>query len=403
MAADAASPVDPGKKRIGATVIALGVVSLLMDISSEMAYTQVPIFLTRVLGARAELVGLIEGLAESTASLLRIVAGWISDRMGRRKPLALLGYTLGAISKPLIAASSAWPFVLGARFIDRLGKGLRSAPRDALIAECTDESIRGRAFGLHRSMDTIGAILGPLLGAWILVKIAGSLDHRLRMLFLIAAIPGLLSVLALAAIVREKPVQHEAGTAPRLPRLSDLSPAFRRYLLVVLIFNLGNSSDAFLILRAVHAGFSAGQILQLYALFNVTEALLGYLAGKLSDRVGRKPLLFGGYTIFAVVYFGMALAATKLAVALLFLLYGGYYTLTQGPQRALAADLADPTQRAAQIGAYYTVVGLALLPASLIAGRLFEMQVWAPFAYGGIMALIALALLPRVAARRPEA
>jgi MFS family permease len=402
MTAGAETPVDPGKSRIGATVIALGVVSLLMDISSEMVYTQIPIFLTQVLKVPAELIGLIEGVAESTASLLRVVAGWISDRMGRRKPLAVLGYGLGAISKPMIAVSSVWPLVLGARFVDRLGKGLRSAPRDALIAENTAESIRGRAFGLHRSMDTIGAILGPLLGAWILIRIAGSVDHRLRMLFLIAAIPGLLAVLALAALVRERPAEHHAGAAPRLPRLSDLSPAYRRYLLVVFLFNLGNSSDAFLILRATHATaahpalFKPGEILLLYALFNVTEALFGYMAGGLSDRIGRKPVVCAGYAIFAVVYFGMAVAGSRTAFALLFLLYGGYYTLTGGPQRALAADLADPKQRAAQIGAYYTVVGVALLPASLVAGWLFEIHIWAPFAYGGVMALAAIALLSRL-------
>ncbi len=392
----------PARPRLGRTVIALGIVSLLTDISSEMAYTQVPIFLTGVLGAPAYVVGLIEGIAESTASLLKIVAGYISDRMGRRKPMLVLGYGFGAISKPLMALAAAWPMVLLLRFLDRFGKGLRTAPRDALIAETTPQAIRGRAFGLHRTMDTVGAVLGPLLGLWFLSHITGDQGHQLRGLFLFAGLPGLLAVLTILFAVRERPIapdkwDHERDlqrvvSPPRL-RWRDLTPSYRRFLVITALFNVGNSSDAFLVLRAKGLGFTSHEILWLYAAFNVVEALLGYGAGTLSDRVGRKPLIICGYFIFGAVYLGMALAATKAAVWGLFLSYGLYYTFTQGTQRAFAADFADPAQRATQIGAYHTVVGCALLPASLLAGLLFDRDPALPFYLGAGTALASAVLL----------
>jgi MFS family permease len=387
------------RPRLGRTVIALGVVSLLTDMSSEMAYTQIPLFLTTALGAPKWVVGLIEGVAESTASLLRLFSGWVSDRVGRRKPLTILGYGFGAISKPLLALAHVWPSVFFLRFIDRLGKGLRTAPRDALIAETTPLVIRGRAFGLHRTMDTTGAVLGPLLGSWFLSRIAGSQEHRWRSLFLFAGIPGLLAVLTLLFAVKETvrgPVDRSVTAVKpplTLPRWHDLQPSYRRFLMITLLFNIGNSSDVFLVLRAQSLHFGPQEILWLYAAFNIVEAVLGYGAGSLSDRVGRKPLIIAGYGVFALVYLGFAFAVHKWAVWGLFLLYGGYYTLTQGTQRAFAADLSDPEQRATHIGAYHTVVGLALLPASLIAGRLFDWNPAAPFAVGAITAAMAAAFL----------
>jgi MFS family permease len=384
------------RPRLGHTVIALGIVSLLTDISSEMAYTQVPIFLTAVLGAPAHVVGLIEGIAESTASLLKIVAGTISDRLGRRKPLIILGYSCGAISKPLMALAYVWPAVLLLRFLDRFGKGLRTAPRDALIAETTPKEIRGRAFGLHRTMDTVGAVLGPLLGLWFLSRYAGDQGHQLRGLFLFAGLPGLLAVFTILFAIRERPgVQPVGDTAAPLPRLRwrDLAPTYRRFLVITALFNLGNSSDAFLVLRAGSLGFTPREILWLYAAFNVVEALLGYGAGILSDRVGRKPLIICGYFIFGAVYLGMALATNKAAIIALFLCYGLYYTFTQGVQRAFAADFAAPAQRATQIGLYHTVVGCALLPASALAGWLFDRNPALPFFLGAGTALTSAVLL----------
>jgi MFS family permease len=360
-----------------------------------MAYTQVPIFITKVLGAPVWTVGLIEGIAESVASLMKLAAGWFSDLVGRRKPLVMLGYGLGAVSKPLLSLASAWPLVLLFRFMDRFGKGLRTAPRDALISEATDPSIRGRAFGLHRAMDTTGAVIGPLLGFWFLTHVSPDL----RKMFLFAGIPGVLAVATLAAAIKEPRVpamERPRGSRPALPLLRDLSPVYKRYLLAVFIFNLGNSSDAFLILRARHIGFDPQEILLLYAAFNLVEALLGYSAGNLSDRVGRRPLMFAGYAVFATVYLGFAFASQRWHIWALFLLYGGYYTLTQGVQRALAADLADPSQRATQIGAFHFVVGIAALPASIIAGALFQYSSAWPFEFGALLAAVGCVALMTV-------
>ncbi len=379
-------PVIPGD-RLSGTVYALGVVSFLTDVASEMVYTQVPLFITKTLGAPAAVVGIIEGVAESSASLLKIVSGRLSDKSGRRKPLAVAGYALGAIYKPLLALAVSWPAILLLRFIDRLGKGLRSSPRDALIADTTPQHLRGRAFGLHRTMDTTGAVVGPLLGLWFLTHVSPDL----RKLFLFAGIPGALAVLSLLLFVREP--KHSRTLGPQVVgpiRWGNLDPAYRRFIWAAFLFNLGNSSDAFLILRAGSLGFTSTQLLVLYAAFNVTEMCLGYSAGILSDKIGRRPLIISGYIVFALVYLGFALVHTKVGIWVLFLLYGGYYTLTQGTQRAFAADMADPKHRAAQIGVFQTAVGIALLPASIIAGKLFDWNPAAPFYYGALMALMSI-------------
>ncbi|HLJ57618.1 MAG TPA: MFS transporter [Chthonomonadaceae bacterium] len=402
----AGGPRARGERRISNTVVALGFVSLLTDTASEMVYTQVPLFLTQVLGQGPAVVGLIEGVAESTASLFKVISGGLSDAGGRRKPLTVAGYSLSAITKPLMALAAAWPAVLLLRFLDRTGKGLRTAPRDALIAEVTAKENRGRAYGLHRAMDTVGAILGPLLGVWFLSFFIGSADRQLRALFLFAGIPGALAVLTLMFFVREKPAPPrpvpaaDAGSGvgrgfSALAHWRELDPAYRRFLGIMFLFNLGNSSDAFLILRAHHFGFGQQTLLWLYAAFNVVEAVLGYSAGVLSDTVGRRPLIIAGFGIFALVYLGFALvnSATAAAIWPLFLLYGGYYTLTQGSQRAFAADFADPARRGLQIGAYHTVVGIALLPASIIGGVLYRWRPGAPFFLGAATAAICALLL----------
>ncbi len=400
LAPDTENPDAEEKPKLSRTVVALGFVSLFTDMSSEMVYTQVPVFLIRVLGAPPWVIGVIEGIAESTASLFRLVSGRISDRIGRRKPLTLLGYGFGAVSKPLMALSTAWGGVLALRFLDRLGKGLRSAPRDALITETTPKAIRGRAFGFHRAMDTTGAVFGPLLGLWFLGQVGGDLAHRLRSLFLFAGIPGLLAVLTLFIFVREKALPQNAepkASAPLRFRWSELTPEYRRFLGAMLVFTLGNSSDAFLMVRAGQLGFSSTQLLWLYAAFNLVEAFLGYAAGKGSDRVGRRPLIVAGLFVYALVYLGFAVVTpgSRGWVWVLFLLYGGYSTLTGGAQRAFAADLSDPERRATQIGAYHTVLGFALLPASLIAGWLFGQNPAFPFFFGSVFALLGAVLLSR--------
>lgn len=386
----AATPTQSAAAPLSPTVKALGAVSLCADVSSEMVYPLNPIFLTQVLRAPAWTVGLIEGVAESVASILKLFSGWLSDRAGRRKPFTVAGYALSAISKPLIALAGAWAWVLGARFLDRTGKGLRTAPRDALITENCAPAQRGRAFGFHRSMDTLGAVIGPLLGYIFLLRY----PDQLRSLYFLAFIPGALGVLVLGFFVRER--KKARDTAKRAPIFSfaRLSPEYRRYLLIVALFSFGNSSDAFLLLRAQGMGVEVRHMLLLYALFNVVEALLGYWAGGLSDRVGRRPLVAAGYLVFALVYFGFAIFHSAVAAWILFPIYGLHYTLTQGTQRALAADLAHADRRGAEIGAFHMVVGLAALPASVFAGWLYSrVSPSSPFFLGGITAAAAGLLL----------
>jgi MFS family permease len=372
-------------------VKALGLVSLCTDISSEMVYAVNPIFLTKVLGAPVWTVGLIEGIAESTASILKLYSGWLSDKAGKRKLFAVMGYGLAAAAKPLMATAGAWGQVLAARFLDRSGKGLRAAPRDALIAENCAPEMRGRAFGLHRSLDTTGAVLGPLFSFFYL---RGHPD-ALRMLYSLAFFPAIAGVFVLAFFVREAIKARPVSDAqpPRFT-LAGLSPAYRRYLMIVALFGLGNSSDAFLLLRAQSVGMTVVQMMLLYSLFNVVEASLGYPVGRLSDRVGRRPLLASGYLVFAAVYLGFALLHSVEMVWPLFILYGLYYTLTQGVQKALATDLARKERLATEIGAFHMTVGLSALPASLIAGWLFgHVAPSAPFYVGAATAMLAAMML----------
>ncbi|NJM86963.1 MAG: MFS transporter [Hydrococcus sp. RU_2_2] len=372
------------------TVRLLGFISLCTDLASEMVYPLTPSFLTRVLGAPAWTVGIVEGVAESTASLLKFYSGWLSDRVGQRKPFAVAGYGLGAIAKPLIALSGVWVQVLGARFLDRVGKGLRAAPRDALIAENCSAKQRGRAFGFHRSMDTTGALLGPLLGFWFLQQYPG----QVRWLYGIAFLPALLGVVILTLLVKEPKARANAPQSSPQFTLHGLSPSYRRYLLIIGLFSLGNSSDAFLLLRSQDLGITTEQMLLLYAVFNVMEAFFGMSAGNLSDRVGRRPLLVAGYLVFALVYLGFATAQSASVVWVLFAFYGLYSTLTQGVQKAFVADLVHPEQRGAEIGTFYMLVGFAALPASLIAGWLYtNVSVAAPFYFGAIAAMLSALLL----------
>lgn len=380
------------KQGLSHTIKMLGLVSFFADISSEMVYPLNPVFITQVLGAPAWALGLIEGIAESTASLLKLYSGWFSDKIHKRKPLAVIGYACGAVGKPLIALSSAWSGVLAARFIDRTGKGLRTAPRDALITENCPPEQRGAAFGFHKSMDTTGAVLGPLICFAILYYFGkGNPVNLFRPLYWVAFIPGLIAVFILAFLVREKFVPDTTLKKERAiaPSFASLSPLYKRYLLLMAVFSIGNSSDTFLILRARNIGVHEAQVFLLYALFNVVGATLAYPAGKISDSLGRKPLVILGFVIFAMVYLGFALTHSVLVVWLLFVAYGFYYTLTGGIQRALAADFAHPDRRATEIGAFHMIVGIAALPASIWAGALYQWHPAAPFFFGSFCAIIA--------------
>ncbi len=378
------------KSRLPATVVTLGIVSFLTDISSEMIYPLVPIFMNEILRAPYTAIGFTEAFAEATTALLKVISGVISDRTRRRKPLAVLGYSLSSFSKPLLAISQSWTHVFTIRFADRVGKGIRSAPRDALIADVVDEKNYGKAFGLHRAMDTAGAVLGPLVAFLIIGKFDGSSigASGYRTIFILAAVPAILAVIILSAFIREKE-KIPAESKSSILNFSKLDRRYKLFLIVVGIFALGNSSDVFLILRARNLGVGVGDVLLLYVIFNVAAASLAVPAGKLSDRIGRKPLIVAGYLIFALVYSAFALIESKLWMWPLFIVYGTYYGCTEGVLRAFAADLAPAQSRATAIGSYHTVVGLGVLPAGIIAGLLWDNfgPAW-PFIYGASTAVL---------------
>ncbi|MGB9742106.1 MAG: MFS transporter [candidate division WOR-3 bacterium] len=368
-------------------IIIAGVTSLLTDISTEMVYPLIPAYLAS-LDTSPAILGLIEGFAESSASLLKLFSGTISDRLGKRKPLAILGYTGSTIGKMFLYFSRGWQLVFASRMIDRIGKGIRVAPRDALIADASTAGTRGRAFGLHRALDTLGAFLGIGLAILIVARLGTTLTpgdyHRI---FLISLIPALLGVIALFFIRETRNLPPNA--APRL-RFKNLSPNLRRFLLIVGIFSLANSSNQFLLFRMNKLGWSTFNILVLYLLYNLTYALLAYPAGKLADRFGKKNLLATGYCIYSLVYFGFALlnrtAASSFLPYLLFPVYGLFSALTEGQEKALVAEIAAPDQRATLIGLHAAITGFGLLPASLLAGLLWNLfGARAPFIFGGIL------------------
>jgi len=376
----------PGIKK---NVFVLGLVSLFTDISSEMIYPLVPIFLTGVLGAPVAVVGLIEGIAESTASILKTFSGWLSDKYEKRKPFVLGGYSLSALGKLLLSMAFVWPAVLMARFVDRLGKGVRTSARDALIADETDSANRGKAFGFHRAMDSTGAVIGPLIALILMVV----LKEQYRLIFLLAFFPAVLGVALLFFFVKERK-KHVSGSkeAPHLS-LAGFDKNFKTLLLIIVVFGLGNSSDAFLILRAKNLGLSATTVVLAYVLYNVVYATFSMPAGILSDRVGRKKLMAGGFLIFSGVYFVLAFISKSVYIWPLFAIYGLYIAATEGVSKALVTDMAGPENRGTALGLYHTAVGLVTFAASLIAGLLWTyVGPSAPFIYGGLTALSAALL-----------
>ena len=366
-------------------VIILGITSFLTDISSEMVYPLLPLYLTTRLGASPAIVGLIEGVAESLASLLKVFSGYISDRVGRRKSLAILGYASSTVGKVLLYLSTSWGWVLGGRVADRFGKGVRTAPRDALIADSTAQAQRGSAYGLHRALDTAGAAVGVAIAYTFLTAYRG--DYTA--VFLYSLIPAVLGV-AVLLLARER-----AGRIPATPqapslRWSALPRRLRAFLIVVLLFALGNSSNQFLLLRAQNLGFTAQTVLLLYLAYNLVYALVSYPAGRLSDRIGRKTLLVLGYLFYGLVYLGFALVQAPACLWGLFAAYGLYIAFTEGVEKALVADIAPLELRATLIGLHATFVGIGLLPASLLAGLLWNFfGAAAPFYFGGGLGLLA--------------
>jgi len=397
-------------KRLHRNVWVVTVTSLLTDMSSDMIFNLVPLFLANVLGVRTAVIGLIDGVAETTASLIKIYSGALSDKLGRRKELSVLGYALSTIAKPFLYFASAWGWVLGVRFADRVGKGIRSAPRDALVAGSIEADQRGLAFGLHRAGDTLGAFLGLAVAALIVWATQSGAAELTRATFqtavLLSIIPAALAVLVLALGAREVAVPGQ-GKAPLLS-FRGLDRRFTAFLVVVVLFTLGNSSDAFIILRGQERGLSVLQVMLMLMTFNLIYAALSGPLGALSDRIGRVRLILFGWLAYGLVYLGFALARTGAQVWLLFGLYGIYYAAAEGAAKALIADLVPAERRGAAYGLYSAAVGLTALPASLIAGLLWQgLGGWtgfgpaAPFAFGAGMALLAGLLFWLLVARKP--
>jgi len=365
-------------------IIILGITSLFTDISTEMVYPLLPLYLTLRLGASPAIVGLIEGIAESLASLLRVFSGYFSDRWRRRKPLAIFGYASSTVGKLLLYFSTSWGWVLGGRITDRFGKGIRTAPRDALIAESSSYR-HGRAFGLHRAMDTLGAVLGIILAYYFLV----SRRQDFSAIFLYSLIPAGMGVILLF-LVREKISTFSSARLDFLRSWSRLDRRLKAFLLVVFLFALGNSSNQFLLLRARNLGMDTPIILLLYLAFNLVYSLFSYPAGRLSDRIGRKTLLVTGYLLYGIVYLGFAVVKTPHYLWLLFGSYGLYTGFTEGVEKALVADVAPENLRATIIGLHATLVGIGLFPASLVAGILWNIfGAPAPFYLGAILGFLA--------------
>ena len=368
------------------TVIRLGWVSFFADVSSEMLYPIVPIFLTTVLGAPVSAVGLIEGVAEAVASLLKSYFGALSDALGRRKPFVFSGYIFSALSKPLIAVAGGWPLVLVARSLDRLGKGMRTAPRDALLADSVPPESLGRAFGWHRGMDTMGAVVGPLIALWMLASFHGSL----RWAFVAAVVPGLAGALLVLTVAENAPARD--GGHPLAKSSSTSAPlpgSFLMYMFGWGLFSIANSSDMFLLLRSKEVGFSNTGTVSLYVLYNIIYAAASPYLGSLADRIGRKHVVVGGLGVFAAVYAGFALASKSWHMWTLYAVYGLYVAATDGAGKALAADLVPRESRGRALGILGTVTGLASLAASVVAGQLWSrVGSWAAFAFGAAGALL---------------
>jgi len=374
------------RPRLGRNVIALAAVSFLTDVSSEMIYPLLPVFLTTVLGANASFIGAIEGAAETTAALLKLASGWWSDRVRKRKPLVFWGYALASAMRPLVAIATSAAQVLVIRVADRVGKGIRNAPRDALIAESVDPSIRGRAFGFHRAADHAGGVVGPLIAFAVLTWHIAAL----RTVFWLAAIPGVLSVLVVAFAVKDIPRDVKAPTKEGLDLSLPLGARFWRVLTVIFVFTLGNSTDAFLLLRASQLGVPIALAPILWAALHLVKSASSTPGGALSDRIGRRPTLIAGWLLYAAVYLGFGLASAPWQAWALFGVYGIFFGLTEGSERALIADLVAPERRGTAFGWYNLAIGLGALPASLIFGFVWDRAgPTAAFTMGATLALIA--------------
>ncbi len=387
-----------GLRSLPVNVWVVTATSFLTDVSSEMIFNLVPLFLANVLKAGTAVIGLIDGLAETTASLMKIYSGALSDKLGARKWITVAGYALSTLSKPFLYLADVWGAVLGVRVADRLGKGIRTAPRDALVADSIDEKQRGLAFGLHRAGDTAGAFVGVGLAAlivWLTERAAPELTRRTFQVAVLASIvPAVLAVIVLALGAHETGIQKRSN-APVLS-LKGMDTRFKLFMLVLILFTLGNSSDAFIILLGQNRGLDVLQILLMLMTFNLIYSVLAGPLGAFSDRVGRRRLIIGGWIAYGLVYLGLGLSHTGWQVWALYGLYGIYYAATEGSAKALIADLVAPERRGTAYGIYNAAIGLTAFPASLIAGLLWQGAFgWpgfgpsAPFLFGAVLAVLA--------------
>ena len=379
-------------------MVAIGLVSLLNDASSEIIYPLLPVFLATSLGASARAIGTIEGLAESISSLLKLFAGYLSDRLAKRKLLVVAGYSLASIARPLLAFASSWSQVLAIRLTDRVGKGIRTAPRDAMIADTVSVEQRGLAFGFHRAMDHGGAVIGPLIG-YVLVlifvaKASSPTMGEFSKIFLAASVPAFIAVLVAIFFMRESPVHAPADARPLKFSLRGFDSNFKRFLLVLALFTLSNSSDSFLILRATESGVSIAMVPLLWAAHHGSKVLSSLLGGDLSDRLGRKRLIVAGWVLYAAVYAGFAFATQTISLWILFLIYGIYFGLAEGAEKALVADLVRPEQRGTAYGLYNLAFGVTVFPASFLMGMIWDWKgPTVAFLVSAVMGATAAALL----------
>jgi MFS family permease len=389
----------------GKNVFVAGFVSFFMDVSSEMIYPLVPLFLSNVIGVNKSIIGLIEGIAESTASLLRVFSGWFSDRIGNRKWLMVVGYGISTLSRPIVALATSWHHVMDSRFMDRFGKGVRTAPRDAIIAESTDKAFLARAFSFHRSLDTMGAVVGPALAFFFL----GIFLNDYRKVFYLSMIPGIIAVLLIIFFIKENKKKIEKISIGELSSENSVIPPnsllvkggrgglfdwkFKFFVLIAAIFAIGNSSDVFLILRAQQIGIPIVMIPVVYLFFNLIYSISAIPAGIAADRFGRKRIILLGFVLFSVLYYGFAIARDTSAIWVLFGFYGLFMGLTEGIQKAFLTTIIPPDFKATAFGVYNTAVGLAMFPASLIGGWLWDnISPSATFYYGSITASLSAML-----------
>ena len=373
-------------------ILLLGLVSFFSDISSEMVYPLIPLYLTAVLGATPVLVGVIEGIAESMASLLKVFSGYCTDHYRHKKPVAFFGYATGVLYKFALIFASTWAGILFARVIDRIGKGVRTTPRDVLVAESAEKGQMGRAFGVHKALDMAGSALGIFIAYLLLSGSGGTFPYK--NIFLLSVIPAVLG-LGVLLLVKEKKMECQPKKRePFWKNLRGLDRNLKLYLLVSLLFTLGNSSNTFLLLRAKSIGFTDSNVVLLYFAYNLTAALLAIPFGQLSDRIGRKKVLVAGYLMFAAVYFGFAFVSSSGIMVALFVCYGFFTALTTGAERAMITEIAPSALKGTMLGLQATIVGVALFPASVIAGLLWNgFGAFAPFLFGAGLALAAALLL----------